>query len=683
VVLVGWIHDELVACCRPDIADRVGEIMVRRAKEAGQPFNFNVPLDADYKVGRSWAGDLVNNEITPEPPKADSEPKPELKSESKSEPELKPKKPEPQRGDGSRTAAVEDKYAEEHTGEPFDDWWLRKQGYELRSEFNYTLPDTTLVCQQLRYELREGVSQTIKKPRKRFLPRRWVDGAWVLGAGDRRVLFNWSDIVGAGPGATVIITEGESNAADLIQAGLLATTVLSHQWTPECVAALTGYHLIILEDHDDDGRRLAEDARRKLRPVAASMRVVPYTHLWEHLPPEQRGTQPARNDDVSDWIKQGGDPTKLIEICREIPSVRFMIAPIREWDDKSPPEIGYGVDNRFPLKVVNLISGEGGVGKSSMAQQLGVAHAIQRECEWVSCTPRQGPAIYVECEDPLDVLHWRQDVIAKHYGVSHHTIADSGFVLLPWADEKEPTILATAPGKNGIIHPTPQYDELYTMAGDIKPVMIGIASAAIVFAGNENVRPEVQQFMWLLRRLAQVSGGYVLLVAQPSLTGIGDTSISHAGLSGTTQWHNGARGRAVLRAIKPQGSDTDTGLREIKFYKNQYGAISASCCVRYNNGLFLPVEGMTLNAAERAVKAEEVFLLLLKKFTEQKQKVNHLVGRNYAPTQFVEQTEAAGIDKKELKAAMQRLLDAGMIEICELPGKPSRPTYYLALKGSP
>jgi RecA-family ATPase len=266
--------------------------------------------------------------------------------------------------------------------------------------------------------------------------------------------------------------------------------------------------------------------------------------------------------------------------------------------------------------------------------------------------------------------------------VTQAAIADAGFVMVPLADGEESAILATAPDKNGIIHPTPLYERLYEMAGDLKPVMIGIASAAIVFAGNENVRPEVQQFMWLLRRLAHVSGGYVLLVAQPSLTGIGDSSVSHAGLAGTTQWHNGSRGRAVLRTIKPEGSDTDTGLREIKFYKNQYGPISASCYVRYTNGLFLPVENMSLGAAERAAKAEETFILLLKKFTAQRQTVNHLAGSNYAPKRFAEQTEAAGIDKRELKDAMQRLLDGGVIEIRNLPGKPSRTSYYLAMKGS-
>ena len=33
VVIVLWVHDELVCCCRPEIAEQVGEIMVRHAKE--------------------------------------------------------------------------------------------------------------------------------------------------------------------------------------------------------------------------------------------------------------------------------------------------------------------------------------------------------------------------------------------------------------------------------------------------------------------------------------------------------------------------------------------------------------------------------------------------------------------------------------------------------------------------
>jgi DNA polymerase I-like protein with 3'-5' exonuclease and polymerase domains len=57
IVITAWVHDELVCCCRPEIAKEVGEIMVRHAKEAGEFYDLKVPLDAVYTIGRSWAGD--------------------------------------------------------------------------------------------------------------------------------------------------------------------------------------------------------------------------------------------------------------------------------------------------------------------------------------------------------------------------------------------------------------------------------------------------------------------------------------------------------------------------------------------------------------------------------------------------------------------------------------------------
>ena len=63
VVIVAWVHDELVCCCRPEIADQVGEIMVRYAKEAGEHYKLRLPLDAGYSIGRSWAGEPGNKKL--------------------------------------------------------------------------------------------------------------------------------------------------------------------------------------------------------------------------------------------------------------------------------------------------------------------------------------------------------------------------------------------------------------------------------------------------------------------------------------------------------------------------------------------------------------------------------------------------------------------------------------------
>jgi DNA polymerase-1 len=74
VVISLWIHDEIVCCCRPAIAERVGEILKRHAVAAGARFNLRVPVDADFVVGRSWAGEPLDSppleipELPPLPP---------------------------------------------------------------------------------------------------------------------------------------------------------------------------------------------------------------------------------------------------------------------------------------------------------------------------------------------------------------------------------------------------------------------------------------------------------------------------------------------------------------------------------------------------------------------------------------------------------------------------------------
>jgi hypothetical protein len=65
------------------------------------------------------------------------------------------------------------------------------------------------------------------------------------------------------------------------------------------------------------------------------------------------------------------------------------------------------------------------------------------------------------------------------------------------------------------------------------------AFLAALFALPENDRSQTRQFISLLRRLAIVSNGSVVLLSHPSLTGIN----SGSGISGSTAWHNSVRSR--------------------------------------------------------------------------------------------------------------------------------------------
>jgi hypothetical protein len=139
-----------------------------------------------------------------------------------------------------------------------------------------------------------------------------------------------------------------------------------------------------------------------------------------------------------------------------------------------------------------------------------------------------------------------------------------------------------------------------------------------------------------------------------------------------------------MRSIKPEGATAalEVGVREILFRKNQYGPPSATCYVRWTNGLYLPVEGVySMDAAERSNKADHVFIELLKRRTEQGRKVSaNRNPSNYAPTNFAKQPEAEGLTPKDLSDAMERLLRAKQIENRTFT-KGSEIRSYLAVTG--
>ena len=53
--IMAWVHDEVQIAARKGYENDVGHIARRMAKEAGEAFNLQVPIEAEYSVGRSWA----------------------------------------------------------------------------------------------------------------------------------------------------------------------------------------------------------------------------------------------------------------------------------------------------------------------------------------------------------------------------------------------------------------------------------------------------------------------------------------------------------------------------------------------------------------------------------------------------------------------------------------------------
>jgi RecA-family ATPase len=346
------------------------------------------------------------------------------------------------------------------------------------------------------------------------------------------------------------------------------------------------------------------------------------------------------------------------------------------WDDEPAPEPEYVVPGVVPAAQVTLFTGEGGTGKSILEFQLCAAHVLSKK--WLGMTPKPGPAIFLDAEDAENVMRWRAMRIVEYYGARY---ADARPNLHLITRVGEDAVLGAFNRKSSIVEPTARYRELMEMAGDIKPVMIGIASAANVFAGSEIDRMQVQQFVGLLSRLARVSGGAVVLIAHPSLTGINTDS----GLSGSTQWHNAVRARMFLKGPKANGGEPPTNApRLLEFRKSQYAALSDNVTVRWHDGskLFLPVGGANFENAERTEKAEGVFIALLRRYENQKRRVSDRTSSNYAPHLFAKEKEAreANCTKEDLGSAMLELLRVGRIQV-HMVGRPSHQTRELRIVG--
>jgi RecA-family ATPase len=345
-----------------------------------------------------------------------------------------------------------------------------------------------------------------------------------------------------------------------------------------------------------------------------------------------------------------------------------------KWDNEPVPEQDWVVLNRIPRRQCVLFSGEGAAGKSTQQLHLCAAHVLGRY--WLGTMPVQGPAVFIDAEDDESVMHRRLAAVARHYGVTFNDLTKGGLHLFSLAGQD--AVLASI-GRNGKIEPTPRYRQILETVSEIKPVMIGLASSANLYAGSEVDRAQVQQFISLKTRLAIEANGSVVLISHPSLTGIANDT----GLSGNTQWHNAVRARFYMKGVKPEdGEQANNDLREIVFKKNNYGPISESIIVRYQDGLFLPLPGVSsLDKAAQEATAEHVFLDLLHRFTAANRNVGDKPGTSYAPARFAREDEAkrVGLNSRALEAAMRRLFQAGTIWN-EPYGRPSRPSYRIARK---
>jgi DNA polymerase I-like protein with 3'-5' exonuclease and polymerase domains len=402
-VIVLWVHDEIAVCCRPEIADQVGEIMVRHAKEAGEFYKFKVPLEAAYQIGKSWAGDIAAPDPATESAPWTGKPDfPEPDPEASTEPGA----------DDVDDIVIEDmrhidinaiRSKPTSTGDDRDDYSYPHGEQRTGKRAAIFLYRDHLSAPHTRVEKhvqRDG-------GRSQYPQSFYVNGAWV-----RKKPAGWSKVpyrlpemlaeLAKNPKTDVFIPEGEKDAETLAALGLIATTSSEgatnpkskkgSNWTAELNKWFAGVQrAFILEDNDEPGRNFAREKARALAGIVPDIRVVSFPDVPE-------------TEDVSYWLEHGHTKDELLARCESEPSVNDAQNLETERTEAVKIEtIDWLWPGRFALGKLGILAGLPDEGKSALLCYI-ASRLTNPKLTWPNdegCATKHGTVLMLACEDGI------------------------------------------------------------------------------------------------------------------------------------------------------------------------------------------------------------------------------------------------------------------------------------------
>jgi Protein of unknown function (DUF3987) len=179
--------------------------------------------------------------------------------------------------------------------------------------FDYTDENGKLLYQAVRREPGEHGARKDFRQRQPDGKGGWI---WNL-QGARRVLYRLPQLLKADRDwQTVFIVEGEKCVDRMWTEGLVATTnaMGAGKFTPDLVAFLAGFDVVVIPDNDAIGRKHAKEVAGLLEGVARSVRIVELPGLPE-------------KGDVVDWFQADGTKIKLLEMALAAPAIGRVTNP--------------------------------------------------------------------------------------------------------------------------------------------------------------------------------------------------------------------------------------------------------------------------------------------------------------------------------------------------------------------
>ena len=404
-------------------------------------------------------------------------------------------------------------------------------------------------------------------------------------------------------------------------------------------------------------------------------RTQPYAG-WDSLRRHAREIDPkgyAARQALSDFgsVDLPAPPMQLTAPAAPLTSFTF-----DQFEGVDVPPRRWIVPDWMPCGYVTSLYAEGGCGKTLIAQQLMAACAAGRP--WLGLDVAACPAFGLLAEDAADELHRRQADINHAMGLSFR---DLGRMRAISPIGLDPSLMTFDRSGKGIT--TSLYDQIVRECVERGERLVIIDTAAQCFAGNENDRAQVSQFIAALNRIAIAVDGAVLLLIHPSRAGVSNGSMDGA----STAWSNSSRSRLALNRVQSEnGREPDTSARLLTRRKSNYATIGDALALRWDRG-FLHRCGPDGYAPFAHLlptdTADSVFVQLLDRCKAEKRDVSsNMRAGNYAPKLFSKMPASQGYLPQTLHAAMERLFEKGAITTEEYGRKSDRRTRIVLCDGA-
>ena len=323
--------------------------------------------------------------------------------------------------------------------------------------------------------------------------------------------------------------------------------------------------------------------------------------------------------------------------------------------DKAVPPPPFIVENTIPKRAVVGLFGSDGLGKTLLGQQalstIGKGNAL-----FGNRVIERGATLGWFCEEPAEVLAYRQDAINRRLGLTFGELDGLGIEIR--ARFGQDNLLLRM--NDGICEPTRVFYALRNYCYLIKVKVLWLDHILHLVAGDITRAEDVTKMLAWLSILAADIDGAVVVVGHVA-------KVDGSQYLGSVMFSALVRSRLWLRGLAKEEQagypiEVRKDLRMLELAKANNAGLS-QIALRWQEGAFLEADGSAGidGRAAHEARAEAQFIAALREL-DQRQRSVDTKGLYAAHNTIVEYGLSEGLAAVELQDAMKRLIARGRVK---------------------